>query len=126
MTQLALALCLAIAAVGAVGVASPPRLLEWVRRFQSQRGVLIMGVVRVLLGVALFLAAPESRAPGVLRPLGLLVVLIGFVTPVFGPERFRRLLDAWAQLGPTPLRLWSGVACLFGLALAWAVWPAAA
>jgi hypothetical protein len=75
--------------------------------------------------VALFLAAPDSRAPEVLRPLGLFVVLIGFFTPVFGPERFRRLLDRWAALGPTPLRLWAAVACVFGLALAWAVWPAA-
>lgn len=126
MSLVALALCLAIAGVGAVGIVSPPRLLDLVRRFQSQRGVLIVGVVRVLLGVALFLAAPGSRAPDLLRPLGLLVVLIGFVTPLFGPERFRRLLDWWAELGPTPLRLWSAVACGFGLALAWAVWPAAA
>ena len=121
MTTLALVLCLALAAFGALGIASPSRLVAVARRLQSPRGMLVAAAIRVVLGVALFLAAPGSRAPEILRPLGLFIVLVGFVTPFFGAERFGRLLDWWSEQGSIFIRVWALVAMAFGLWLAYGV-----
>jgi len=104
-------------------VVAPSRLLDLLRGFHSTRGVVAIGALRVLLGVALFLGAPESRAPEVLRPLGLVIVLLGFAAPLFGPEGFRRLLGWWTSRGEGTVRAWSGVAAAVGLALVWATAP---
>jgi len=123
MAWVAVVLSLLIACVGALGVASPERLLDLVRRFQTPTGLWAAAAIRVVLGLALFLAAPASRAPETLRILGPAVVVIGLVTPLFGIERYRRLLDWWASRGAGFLRAWAAVALAFGLLLAWAVLP---
>lgn len=123
MTLVALVLSLFIAAVGALGVVSPARLLGVVRRLQSPAGLYLAAALRVVLGVALVFAAPTSRAPQVIRILGVFVVAAGLLTPFFGLERFRRLLDWWSARGPVFVRTWAAVAAAFGLWLAYALAP---
>jgi len=121
MTFVALVLSLAVAVLGAIGVASPSRLLAVVRRFQTPAGLYVAMIIRLALGLALFLAAPASRAPDLLRVLGIVIMVAGLITPLFGIERFRRLLDWWAAHGPGFIRLWAACALAFGLLLAYAL-----
>lgn len=123
MAWLALTLSLVFAALGALGVASPPRLLDLVRRFQSPAGLYVAAVIRLIFGAALFLAAPGSRAPATVQVLGVLVFLAGLVTPFFGVERFRRILAWWSARGAAFVRAWAVFALAFGLLLAYAVAP---
>ena len=123
MTLVALILCLLTAAFGALGIASPSRLLGIVRRFQMPTGLYVAAGIRVLLGVALLFAAPTSRAPGLIFLLGVFIVVIGVITPFFGLERFRNLLDWWSAKGSTFIRGWAVLALLFGLSLAYAIVP---
>jgi len=115
MTFVALVLSLLVACLGAVGVASPPRLLAIVQKFQSPAGLYVAMALRLALGFCLFLAAPASRSPDVLRILGVVIMVTGLITPVFGLERFRRLLTWWASHGSGFIRLWAAVALGFGL-----------
>jgi len=112
---------LAIACFGVLGLVSPERLMDTVRRVLNPRGLWVAAALRVVLGVALFVEAPTSRAPETLRILGPLVVVIGLATPLFGLERFRRLLDWWMERGAGFVRAWAAVALAFGLLLAFAV-----
>lgn len=114
-------ICLLIVIVGALGIASPDRLIALVRRVQTPSGLYLVAAVRVAMGLALFFAAPASRAPEFVGPLGLIVILIGLVTPLFGLSRFRRLLDAWERMGHVALRIWAALALGFGLFLAYLV-----
>ncbi len=123
MSIVAFVLSLLIAAVGAVGVASPPRLLTLVRRIQTPRGLYLAAGLRLVLGAALVLAAPDSRAPGVVRVLGVIIFVGGLVTPLFGLERFRKVLDWWSARGPGFVRAWAVLALVFGLLLAYSVAP---
>jgi predicted lysophospholipase L1 biosynthesis ABC-type transport system permease subunit len=84
MTLVALALSLSIAALGALGVVSPARLLGVVSRFQTPAGLYAAAAIRIVLGSALVVAAPDSRAPDVLPVLGVFIVFAGLVTPLFG------------------------------------------
>jgi hypothetical protein len=117
MTFIALILSLSVACLGAVGVASPPRLLAIVQKFQSPAGLYVAMAIRLALGISLFLAAPASRAPDVLRVFGVVIMVAGLITPLFGLERFRRLLDWWAAHGSGFVRLWAAIALAFGLFL---------
>ena len=123
MTIVVLVLSFLVAALGALGLISPMRLLEIVRQFQSPIGLYAAAALRVVLGGALFFAAPSSRAPKVLRILGIIIVVAGLFTPLFGVERFHRLLSWWSGQGAMFLRVWAVLALAFGLLLAYAVAP---
>jgi len=123
MALVALVLSLLVATVGALGVVSPTKLLGLVRRFQSPAGLYGAAVFRVLLGTALFVTAPASRAPGAVRVAGAIILVSGLVTPFFGVERFTKILDWWSARDPVFLRMWAGFALTLGLLLSFAVAP---
>lgn len=123
MAIVALVLSLFVAALGALGIVSPMGLLRIVRQFQRPAGLYAAAILRVVLGGALFLAAPTSRLPEVVRILGIIIFVSGLITPLFGLERFRRLLNWWSARGPVFMRIWAGFALAFGLLLAYAVVP---
>ena len=123
MTFVALVLSIAIAALGALGLAAPERLLATVERFITPQGLAFAAGIRLVLGGALWLAAPESRAPDLLRVLGAITVIAGIATPFVGVERARRLFDWWSGLGPFALRGWSILAIALGIGLGYALLP---
>ena len=117
-TLIAIAICLLLCAVGVLGVVAPSRLVGFVRSFQTPAGLLFAAALRVVLGVALFFSAPLSRAPELIAAVGVVI------TPLFGVERFRRLLDWWSARGSVFLRVWAILAMLLGLSLIYAIAPA--
>lgn len=123
MTLVAFGISLLVAALGGLGIVSLPRLLGVFRHFQTPAGLFAATALRLVLGAALFLAAPASRAPEAVRIVGVIVFVAGLITPFFGVERFKRLLDWWSALGPAVIRTWAGFALVFGLLLACAVVP---
>jgi hypothetical protein len=94
-----------------------------VRSIQTPIGLYFAAGLRVLLGVALLFAAPPSRAPGLIYIVGVFIIVIGVITPFFGLERFRRLVDWWSVQGSAFVRGWAVLALLFGLSLAYAIVP---
>ena len=112
-----------VALLGGVGVVAPGRLIAFVQRWQSRTGLYVIGLLRVGLGVAVFLAAPDSRAPLALRALGVAAITVGVATPMFGVERFRSVLAWWAARGAFFVRAWAVVAVVIGLLLVYAVNP---
>jgi len=123
MRLIAFTFCAIIIAIGAMGVLFPPRLIDFVRRFQSRQGLYLAAAIRLAFGGSLFLVASSSRAPGLVGGLGIFLIAAGVITPFFGVERFQRLLDWWAARGPGFIRAWAAFALLFGLLLAYAILP---
>ena len=123
MAMVALVISLFVAVVGATGIVSPMRLFALVRRFQSPAGLYAAAILRVVLGVGLFFAAPASRAPDVVRVLGIVILVSDLITPLVGIERFRKILNGWSARGFAFKRFWAGFALAFGLFLACAVLP---
>jgi hypothetical protein len=123
MTLVALIICLLTSAFGAVGIASPSRFLGVVRNFQTPMGLYLAAALRVVLGVALFFAAPTSRALELILILGVVIIVRGVITPFFGVERLRRLLDRWSARGSAFLRGWAILALALGVSLAYAIVP---
>lgn len=123
MKPLALILSACVAIVGAIGLIRPEALIGIARHFQTPAGLYAAAGLRILLGIALLLAAPTSRAPGVIRVLGAFVLVAGFVTPFVGPERARAIVDWWSAQGGVVMRAWAGFALAIGCFLLWALLP---
>jgi multisubunit Na+/H+ antiporter MnhG subunit len=114
-----------IVLVGAWGVLAPARITDLVNRFGSKGGMWFAAIIRLVLGMALWFAAPQSRAPMLLQALGAIAILAAVVIPLLGAERFKALVDWWGKLSPGAQRLWSLVAVGFGAVILWALLPAA-
>lgn len=111
--------------VGAWGVLAPSRIVEFVARFRSKGGLWYAAGIRLVFGLALWFAAPASRAPLLLQVLGVLALIAAVTLPFLGIERFKALIDWWTKLSPTAVRLNCLLAVAFGGAILWALLPAA-
>ncbi len=120
MQLVALGLSVLIAVLSALYFVAPARLLSIARAFESPGGLYFLAGIRLVLGVVLFLAAPSSRKPEVLRVLGILIVVAGIITPFVGVDRQRRLLNWWSARGPGFNRVWAAVAFAFAVFLVYA------
>ena len=78
--------------------------------------------MRVVLGVAMILAAPLSKLPAFLTVFGGLTVLAGLAIPVVGAERIGALIDFFLRGSATVVRMIALVAALFGVFMVWVVW----
>jgi len=114
---------LVVAGLGLAGIASPERLLALVTRSQADLGPYGLAGLRLLVGGALLLAAPPSRAPLYLTILGGISLVSGALTPFVGSRRFEAILDWWRARPAWAIRLWSAFVVVFGSSLVWAVLP---
>ena len=121
MALIALTLSLLVAVVGAVGIVVPGSLLAIAGLFLTPAGLYAAALVRLVLGTALYMAAPSSRAPTTIRILRVVIIVGGLVTPLVGVERARLIVHWWAAHGTGFLRAWAGMALGLRLFLAYAV-----
>lgn len=123
MKLLVMVIGLLIAAMGILGIAAPSVPLQFARSLLTPSALYIVAVIRVCFGLLLMWVASGSRAPIALRVLGVLIVIAGVITPFFGVERSRAVLDWWSSQGTAFMRVGMGFAVVFGLFVVYAVAP---
>jgi len=111
------------ALAGTIGLFAPNVLASMTTAFYGLLGLTLAAVIRLVLGAALFVAAPDSRAPLVFRALGAVMFGVGLLTPLIGVERFDDLIDWWAALDPLIARTWSACAATMGGLIAYGIIP---
>jgi hypothetical protein len=114
---LALILCAAIAAFGVIVIVKPALAHEWTRMFADKRGMWIATAIRAVLALGLLAAASESKAPGLLKILGLLILIVAIVMPILGVDRHRRMIDWWLARKQTVQMICGAAAFVFGIGL---------
>ena len=117
MIALALILCAAIAAMGVVIIVKPALGHDLTRLFADKTGMWIATAIRAVLALGLLAAAGESKAPMLLRLLGLLILIVAIVMPILGLDRHRRLIDWWLARRRTIEMLCGAAAFVFGIGL---------
>jgi len=118
---LALAVALFVFVMGAWGVFAPGSIFAFISGWSSKTGFWLAVLLRLSFGLALWLAAPDTRAPLLLRALGGLAILSAVLLPLIGFERFERVLAWWTALPPYAMRLWSFVAVAVGGVVIWSL-----
>ena len=109
--------------LGALGVASPGRLVALVARVQGPAGLFTAGALRLVVGVALLLAADASRAPLYFQIFGAVAIAAALSTPLIGLPRFEALLRWWTARPQGLLRAWAAVVLAIGASFLWALSP---
>ncbi|HEY6071327.1 MAG TPA: hypothetical protein VIU85_08140 [Chthoniobacterales bacterium] len=117
MVALALIFCAAIAAFGVIVIVKPALAHEWTRMFADKSGMWIVTAIRALLALGLLSAASESKAPGLLKILGLLILIIAILMPILGLDRHRRMIDWWLARPRTVQMMCGAAAFVFGIGL---------
>ena len=104
-----------VVVLGVAAALVPETLIATGRHLVSPSGLYGAAAFRAGVGLVLILAARESRAPGILRAIGAVVLVGAVATPFFGVEAARARLD-WEAARITFFRA-EGVAfvCLGGL-----------
>ena len=105
-----------------VGVVVPNRLIALVTGSMNRGSGLYVGIgSRVVLGVALIVAAPPARFPTLFAVLGWISIAAAIALPLVGRTRLGALLG-WLERMPTTLvRLWLVFGVVFGAFLLYGV-----
>ena len=102
-----------ICAFSVWGLYAPDKLVKWVARVANHAtGIYVAVAVRLVLGVALIIIAPDSRFPLVFQALGWLAIAAAVALAAMGRQGIRRLVAWFERLSPAISRVW----LLFGLA----------
>src|SRR5262245_49910302 len=101
----------------------PAALLEAARFAQSEVGLYVAAIARVAIGLVLVGAAVASRAPRTLRIVGAFTIVAGIITPFFGVERVRAMVEWWSAQGVPVVRSVAAAAGLLGLFIIYALAP---
>jgi hypothetical protein len=121
MIALALILCAAIAAFGVIVLVKPALAHDLTRLLADKTGMWIATAIRAVLGLGLLSAASESKAPILLKILGLLILIVAIVMPILGLDRHRRMIDWWLARPRTVEVLCGAAACVFGVGLSYLI-----
>ncbi len=105
-----------ICVLAAWGIYSPQGLVQRSREIMVKNWSIYFAViVRLLLGLALIIAASVSRFPLVFLILGWVVIVAAVAAAFMGRERLRRFADWWLkQFSPLGIRVWLLFAIAFG------------
>ena len=105
MVLVALAMCALGVVLGAAGVVHPEVLVGVIRVFlETPIGLYAAAGIRLVFSVALFFAAPSSRAPRTLRVLGTIGIVGALAMPLVGVEGLRGQVVWYSALDPSFLR----------------------
>ena len=107
--------------IGLFGLLSPAEVSSFVSRFSTKSGFWTAVALRLVFGVALWRAAPASRAPAVLQALGVMSAMSAVALPLIGFRRFQAILSWWSRQPAAVVRAWSIAAVVMGAFLVWSV-----
>ena len=123
MRLLAMLVAILLFAVGTVCAVFPGAMLAAAPSLLTTAGLYSIGALRLGMGVVMFWAAGPSRYPRVLRALGVLFIVAGVATPIFGVDRARGMMELGAAQGSLLIRAAGLLILAFGAFIAHAVTP---
>src|SRR5438045_580443 len=123
MKMLAFLIGIIAIGMGLLGVFQPDALVSIGRYSLAAPGLYIVGAVRVVIGLILFLGAKTSRAPALLRILGVLVCVGGVVIACATAAQSNTVLDWWSIHGPGFIRVGVIIVLILGGFVVYATAP---
>ena len=114
------ALGVVIAVIGAIGVASPHRLIVLLDRLQSPARFWLAVTTRAVFGAVFLAVAPDCRLPLVVQVVGVMSLVAALGMLAMGRERLDAFIGWWLSRSPTLFRLWATAAIAFGVLLVYA------
>jgi hypothetical protein len=117
-SYLAMLIGLAIAAVGLVGLVSPPTFARLGGLLAESPAIYVVIIVQLVVALVLLTAAPASRSPVGLGIVGALALAEAVLLPLLGPGRARGIAEWWEAQSHANLRFWALIELSLGVAVA--------
>jgi len=114
LTVIAMLMAALIAMFGVLGVLAPSTFLNFSRPLLNPAALYVIAAVRIIFGALLLWVASESRMPKTVRVIGVVIVIAGLVTPLFGVERSEAVLNWWSSQDALLVRAAAAVLTIFG------------
>lgn len=105
---------LLIVGLGLAILISPAVTHQIFEFFKEGKRIQIAGVVRVLVGVVLFLSSSRSAVPIAANMLGAIFLLSGIIVLVSDAEKLRAFIEKYSEMPEIILRLLGLMAAAFG------------
>lgn len=97
------------------GIFAPQRLVQMVSVVMAKDwGIHAAVAVRLLLGLALIIAAPVSRFPLIFQILGWIAIVAAVVLALMGRDRLRKFVSWFERISPLLTRVWLVFGFAFG------------
>jgi hypothetical protein len=113
--MIVLVLGITVCAFSAWGIYAPGKLMKLVAGVaQHGWGIYAAVIVRLVLGLALIIAAPDSRFPLIFQALGWIAIVAAVALALMGRQGIRRLVAWFERFSPASIRLWLLSGTAFG------------
>jgi hypothetical protein len=109
--------------MGLLGIFQPDLLVSVGRYSLAAPGLYVVGAARLIIGLILFLGARTSRAPTLLRILGVAICIGGVVIAGVTVARSNTLLDWWSIHGPGFIGVGAIIVLVLGSLVVYATAP---
>ncbi len=110
-----------IAGIGVVALVAPSRVSNALKGLvETAWATPLAAGLRLILGAALIVAAPQTGYPAVIMGLGVVMLLSALAILIAGPARLRAIVGWWLARPSMFIRLWAAVAIALGAGLVWA------
>lgn len=121
MRTLAFLIGLVFVCLGTVGLVAPGALVAVAHQSATPLGLWVVALIRCGIGAVLYGAGRSARHPTALRLIGALFIVTGIITPFFGSQHARAIVDTWATADKNLLRLWGAAIVALGVFTAYTV-----
>lgn len=106
-----------IVSMGITILLSPSTMKKIIIFWKQGKRLYAAGILRLLIGIILLLAASQCRLVGVVVWLGILTLIGGIIIFALGLQKIKSFLDWWSKKPPLLLRLWGVIALAIGALL---------
>ncbi len=103
--------------VAVVGLVQPQRIKQFLIWAKEGKRCYMGGVIRILFGALLIIAAPRAHFPYIPMVIGIIMLLAGIAFFVIGLGRIHRMIDWWLEKADNAMRAGLAVVALIGLLL---------
>ena len=126
MTEISLIVVLALGAIICLmslwGFVAPEKLWKMIDDVMEKDWAIHFAVImRLLLGAALIIAAPQSRFPVVVEVLGWIAIVAAVAILFMGRNRMKKFIAWFQRMTSTMTRVWLVFGFAFGVFLIYAV-----
>ena len=102
-----------IAGMGILIFLNPKMMKQLIVFWRQGKRIYIAGILRLLFGVILLLAASQCRLVGVIVTMGIFMLIGGTLIFTLGLEKIKSILDWWDKRQPLAMRFMGLIA--FGI-----------
>jgi hypothetical protein len=105
MKIIALVIATLMILLGLTGVLWPEGMMDFAKYTFTSTGIYVAAIVRMAVGLLLFVAAKATRTPKTVLAIALILLVAGVATALITVERAQFLRDWWLGRGPGALRI---------------------